>query len=225
MGAHVLRDERRIAGESARRRTYGRFRRGPRPGFRGHEGGFDIAERVKPLGIGWPNVISVVRALLVPVVVLLVLVQTQAASVAAAAVFLIAAATDGLDGYLARRHGMKTSTGAWLDPLSDKLLISAPIVTLAFLGDFPWWAAMVIIGREVAVSLLRVYLVSRRTSMPASRLGKMKTVSQIVAVLLYLLPIDGADGLRLAVLVVAVALTLVSGADYFISSRSRVKDA
>ena len=61
--------------------------------------------------------------------------------------------------------------------------------------------------------------------MPASRLGKMKTVSQIVAVLLYLLPIDGADGLRLAVLVIAVALTLVSGADYFISSRSRVKDA
>jgi CDP-diacylglycerol---glycerol-3-phosphate 3-phosphatidyltransferase len=181
---------------------------------------------VKPLGLGWPNVISVLRALLVPVLVLLILVDTRAASIAAAAVFAVGAASDGLDGYLSRRHSMKTSTGAWLDPLSDKLLISAPIVVLAVRGDFPIWAAVIIVGREVAVSLLRAYLGSQSTSMPASWLGKLKTVSQIAVVALYLLPLGTwAEGLRLAVLVAAVALTLISGLDYFVSSRSRVKGA
>jgi CDP-diacylglycerol---glycerol-3-phosphate 3-phosphatidyltransferase len=181
---------------------------------------------VKPLGLGWPNVISVLRALLVPIVVLLILADTRAASIAAALVFGLGAASDGLDGYLARRHSMTTSTGAWLDPLSDKLLVSAPIVVLAARGDFPVWAAAIIVGREVAVSVLRAYLGSQSTSMPASWLGKLKTVSQIAVVVLYLLPLGAwADGLRLGVLVASVALTLVSGVDYFVSTRSRVKDA
>ena len=178
---------------------------------------------MKPLGLGWPNVVSVGRALLVPVLVALVVIDTPRASVIAAAVFLLGAATDSLDGYLARRHSMKTATGAWLDPLSDKLLVSAPIVVLAVRGDFPAWAAVVIVGREVAVSVLRAYLGSQRTSMPASWLGKLKTVSQIAAVVLYLLPLgDGAQPLRTVVLLVAVVLTVVSGIDYFVSSRSRV---
>ena len=178
---------------------------------------------MKPLGLGWPNVISVLRALLVPVVVVLILVETRAASFAAAAVFLVGAASDGLDGYLARRHGMKTTTGAWLDPLSDKLLVSAPIVVLTAMGEFPPWAAVVIIGREIAVSLLRAHLGRQRTSLPASWLAKLKTVSQIAAVTLYLLPIASwAGGLRLGVLIVAVALTVTTGVDYFVSSRSRI---
>lgn len=181
---------------------------------------------MRPLGLGWPNVISALRALLVPVVVLLIVADTRSASVAAAVVFALGAASDLLDGYLARRHSMKTATGAWLDPLSDKLLVSVPIVVLAARGDFPAWAAAVIVGREVAVSLLRAYLGAQRTSMPASWIAKLKTVSQTAAVVLYLLPLGaGANGVRLAVLVVAVALTLVSGLDYFLSTRSRVKGA
>jgi CDP-diacylglycerol---glycerol-3-phosphate 3-phosphatidyltransferase len=209
----VLADEHRVAHATARA-IAGRDVAG---------GGIRIAERVKPLGLGWPNVVSVLRALLVPVLVVLVLVDTPRASVIAAAVFLVGAASDSLDGYLARRHSMKTATGAWLDPLSDKLLVSAPIVMLAARGDFPVWAAVVIVGREIAVAVLRAYLGSQRTSMPASWLGKLKTVSQIAAVFLYLLPLgDGADALRMVVLVVAVVLTVISGVDYFVSSRSRV---
>lgn len=178
---------------------------------------------MKPLGLGWPNVISATRALLVPAVVALIIVDTRPASIAAAAVFVVGAASDLLDGYLARRHAMKTATGAWLDPLSDKLLVAAPIVVLAARGDFPVWAAVIIVGREVAVSLLRAYLGSQRTSMPASWLAKLKTISQVAAVFLYLAPLGAAaEPLRLAVLIVAVALTIVSGVDYFASSRSRV---
>jgi CDP-diacylglycerol---glycerol-3-phosphate 3-phosphatidyltransferase len=217
VAGNVLADEHRVAhvvGSRAARAIAGRAVAG---------GELRIAERVKPLGLGWPNVVSVLRALLVPVLVVLVLVDTPRASVIAATVFLVGAASDSLDGYLARRHSMKTATGAWLDPLSDKLLVSAPIVVLAARGDFPAWAAVVIVGREIAVAVLRAYLGSQRTSMPASWLGKLKTVSQIAAVFLYLLPLgDGAGALRMVVLVGAVALTVISGIDYFVSSRSRV---
>ncbi len=140
----------------------------------------------------------------------------------AAGLFVAAAATDALDGYLARRHAMKTRTGAWLDPLSDKLLVGAPIVVLAGRGEFPWWAAVIIVGREIAVSVLRAYLGSRRASMPASLAGKVKTVLQMAAITLYLIP-GVADGPRLAVLVVAVAFTVWSGVEYFLKAGALVK--
>jgi CDP-diacylglycerol---glycerol-3-phosphate 3-phosphatidyltransferase len=185
-----------------------------------------IADRVRPLGLGWPNLVSVGRVALIPVLVALILVDTHAASAAAAAVFVLGAASDGLDGWLARRHRMTTATGAWLDPLSDKVFVAAPIVTLTLLGRFPAWAAVVILGREVAVSVLRWRLDVRAVSMPASRLAKWKTVSQLAAVLLYLLPLgDGADPWKLAAVVVAVALTVYSGAEYFLTSRHRVESA
>src|SRR3954451_9280928 len=140
------------------------------------------APRHDPFGFGWPNVISVVRIALIPAVVLLIVPDPAPSRRCPAAIFAAGAASDFLDGYLARRHSMKTATGAWLDPLSDKLLVSAPIVMLAARGDFPVWAAVVIVGREIAVAVLRAYLGSQRTSMPASWLGKLKTVSQIAAV-------------------------------------------
>ena len=157
-----------------------------------------------------------------PVVVWLILAEGDAAHYWAAGLFVVAAATDALDGYLARRHAMKTRTGAWLDPLSDKLLVGAPVVVLAAQGDFPWWAAAIIVGREVAVSLLRVYLGSRRASMPASLTGKVKTVLQMTAITLYLLP-GVPEGARLTVLVIAVAFTIWSGVEYFLKAGSLVK--
>lgn len=128
--------------------------------------------------------------------------------------FFVAAATDGLDGYLARRYDSTTRTGQWLDPFADKLLISAPVVTLTALGRFPVWAAVVIVGRELAVSVLRAWLGTRGRAMPASPWGKAKTAAQILAIFLYIVPLADAEGARLVALWLAVVLTVWSGLDY-----------
>jgi CDP-diacylglycerol--glycerol-3-phosphate 3-phosphatidyltransferase len=158
----------------------------------------------------------------VPVLVVLIVAQTKAASYAATAVFLVGGFSDGLDGYLARRYRMITRTGAWLDPLSDKLLVAAPVLTMMALGDFPVWGAVVIVAREAAVTGLRAFRGTRGTSMPASDIGKVKTAAQIVAITLYLLPLpSSANAARIAALSVAVAITLYSGVDYFVRASRR----
>jgi len=166
--------------------------------------------------VGWPNIITGVRIALVPVLVVLVVAQTAAASYAAAAVFVAGGLTDGLDGWVARRHRMTTRTGAWLDPLSDKFLVAAPVLTMTALGAFPIWAAVIIVAREAAVVVLRAFRGTRGTSMPASDIAKIKTGAQLVAITLYLLPLHGANAARLAALSVAVAITVYSGLDYFL---------
>ncbi len=146
---------------------------------------------------------------------MLIAARETALSYVAAAVFAVAAVTDGLDGYLARRYEAKTRTGQWLDPLADKVLVAAPVVTLAATGGFPGWAAAIIIVREVGVSLLRIYLGMRRVGMPATQLAKVKTTFQLVAITLYILPLpEAAAGLRFAVLMVALALTVYTGFQY-----------
>ena len=162
------------------------------------------------------------RIVLVPILVALVLIDTKAASYAAAAVFVAGGLSDGLDGYLARRHAMTTRTGVWLDPLSDKLLVSAAVISLVIVDRFPLWAATIIVAREIAVTVLRAVKGTQGTSMPASGLGKAKTASQLVAVTLYLLPLGSwADGLKLVLLIVAVVFTVASGIDYFVPLRRR----
>jgi CDP-diacylglycerol---glycerol-3-phosphate 3-phosphatidyltransferase len=160
-------------------------------------------------------VISLGRILLVPVIVWLLVVGTAGARWAAGLVFIAGAATDGIDGYLARRWDVSTRTGQWLDPLADKALVAAPVITLSAQGLFPVWAAVLILGREVAVVLLRVLLGTRGRSMPATLPAKVKTVVQIVAIAMYVLPLGTwADGLEFAVLVAAVVLTLFTGVQY-----------
>jgi CDP-diacylglycerol---glycerol-3-phosphate 3-phosphatidyltransferase len=160
-------------------------------------------------------VISLGRILLVPVIVWLLVVGTPGARWAAGLVFIAGAATDGIDGYLARRWDVSTRTGQWLDPLADKALVAAPVITLSVQGLFPVWAAVLILGREVAVVLLRVLLGTRGRSMPATLPAKVKTVVQIVAIAMYVLPLGTwADGLEFAVLVAAVVLTLFTGVQY-----------
>lgn len=164
------------------------------------------------------------RILLAPVLVVLVLSEGDAAASIAAAVFVFGAFTDGLDGYLARRYSGATTIGQWLDPLADKILVSAPVIALSVVGGFPVWAAVVIVGRELAVSLLRAYLGTRGVGMPASIWGKAKTAVQMVLVPLYLLPLgDGADAAKRVVLALAVALTLWSGLDYFMGAGRRAR--
>lgn len=178
---------------------------------------------MKPLGLGWPNIVSVARILLAPVLVILVLSGDRPAAYLAAAVFLAGAATDGLDGYLARRYASTTRLGQWLDPVADKLLVTAPVVTLTALGRFPTWAAVVIVAREFGVSVLRAWLGTRGRAMPASWLGKVKTAAQMVVVVLYLLPElpTAARSFRFWILVAAVAMTLWSGLDYVVRAARR----
>ncbi len=153
---------------------------------------------------------------------LLVLSRDETAGTLAAAVFVFGALTDGLDGYLARRYTGSTRIGVWLDPLADKILVSAPIIALSAIGSFPAWAAVVIVGRELAVSLLRAWLGGRGIGMPASPWGKAKTTVQMVLVPLYLLPLGAdADTAKRVVLGLAVALTLWSGLDFFLRARRR----
>jgi CDP-diacylglycerol---glycerol-3-phosphate 3-phosphatidyltransferase len=134
-------------------------------------------------------------------------------------VFVAGGLTDLLDGYLARRYGTTTLTGAWLDPLTDKLLIAATVIALTAIDRFPLWAAVVILVREVSVTVLRIYLGSRNTSMPASRIAKWKTASQVTAIGLYILPLSDAGLLKVTVLSIAVAITVYSGIDYFLKAR------
>jgi CDP-diacylglycerol---glycerol-3-phosphate 3-phosphatidyltransferase len=150
------------------------------------------------------------------VVVILVLSGERPAAYLAAALFVVAGVTDGLDGYLARRHASVTRLGQWLDPLADKALITAPVVALVIVGEFPLWAAAVIVVREFAVSVLRAWLGTRGRAMPASWWGKLKTAAQLLVVLLYLLPdlSEPARDVRFWFLLAAVALTVWSGLDY-----------
>ena len=180
---------------------------------------------MSPFGLGWPNLISLFRILLIPALVLLIVDGSRVASFAAAAVFVFGALTDGLDGYLARRYDSVTRTGQWLDPLSDKVFVSAPVIALTVLDRFPLWAAAIIVVREIAISLLRAYLGTRGRAMPASALGKAKTAGQLLAILLYLLPgvVDAIQPWGTVVVVVAVVLTVWSGLDYAVKSLRAVR--
>lgn len=161
-----------------------------------------------------PNALTFLRALLVPVILGLLVVGGTEPRWWAFGFFAFAAATDTVDGWVARRwHGV-TAWGQLADPVADKLLIIGSLASLAAVGDLPWWAVTVIVAREAAVTLLRVWLVRRLDLvMPASRWGKAKTVGQVVAVAAFLLPGVG-DGVRLVLLWVAIALTLWSGVEY-----------
>ena len=172
-----------------------------------------------------PNTLTVIRIFLVPLLVVVLLTKFEGRAVAgvhvefvAAAIFGLAALTDWLDGYLARRRQQITWVGEVLDPLADKLLISATLVSLVQIGLAPAWMVAVIIGREIAVTGLRSVALSRGLVVPASPLGKAKMVTQVVAVLLLLLgwerfPVLLALG-KLALWAV-MATALGSALDYF----------
>jgi CDP-diacylglycerol---glycerol-3-phosphate 3-phosphatidyltransferase len=158
---------------------------------------------------------------LAPALVILVLSGGTLAAYVAAVVFVVGAATDRLDGYLARRFASATRTGAWLDPLADKLFVLAPVVALTAEDRFPLWATLVFVVREAAVSILRAWQGTHGRSMPATSLGQWKTALQMLAILLYLLPLSTSlDPVKVGVLVAAVALTIWSGLDYLVRIRA-----
>jgi CDP-diacylglycerol--glycerol-3-phosphate 3-phosphatidyltransferase len=158
------------------------------------------------------NALTVVRLALVPVVVICLLAGGPVWRVAAFAAFVLASVTDLLDGRIARSRGLITDFGKIADPIADKALTGAALVTMSFLGWLPWWVTCVILAREIAVTLLRFWVL-RHGVIAASRGGKLKTLLQVVAISLYMLP-GPPEWLRTVVMAAAVAVTLVTGADY-----------
>jgi CDP-diacylglycerol---glycerol-3-phosphate 3-phosphatidyltransferase len=165
--------------------------------------------------VNLPNALTLSRLVIVPVfAVVLVTGESTASRVLALVLFVLACATDLVDGWLARRWGQVTAFGVMVDPVADKALIGTALVALSLLGRVPWWATAIILGRELAVTALRV-AVLRHGLLPAHRGGKLKCLTQNLAVVLFLLPLPaGADRLSLAVLAVAVACTVATGLDY-----------
>ncbi|QGT99645.1 CDP-diacylglycerol--glycerol-3-phosphate 3-phosphatidyltransferase [Candidatus Syntrophocurvum alkaliphilum] len=166
-----------------------------------------------------PNILTISRILLVPVFVLILLINVPYGDYLAAAVFIIAALTDSLDGYLARKWKQVTKLGIILDPLADKLLITAALISLVELGKIPGWIAIVIIGREFAVSGLRAVKAEDGIVIPASKLGKLKTITQVVAVLLIILQNIYYSFINIPLgdyaIYIAVVITIASGLEYF----------
>jgi CDP-diacylglycerol---glycerol-3-phosphate 3-phosphatidyltransferase len=177
------------------------------------------------LTLNVPNVLTVVRILLVPVLVVLLLQDTPGGSWVAAGVFALAAVTDTLDGYLARSRQSVTTFGKVMDPIADKLLVAAALITLVSLDRVEPWVAMVIIAREFAVSGLRVAAGMQGVVIPASRLGKAKTFTQVAAILALIAAHDAGDLWVQVLVYLAVATTLASGADYFLGFRRRIEEA
>lgn len=164
-----------------------------------------------------PNALTALRIFLVPWLVVLLLTRTEWGWFLGLVVFTIAVITDYLDGWLARRRNEQTRLGAILDPLADKLLLTAAFISLIELDKAPAWIVAVIIGREFAVTWLRTEALGRGIVMSASGVGKAKTVFQIVAiyVMLLALRIPWFQILVAPALFVALGLTLYSGIDYF----------
>ncbi len=173
-----------------------------------------------PLNI--PNALTMLRILAVPVVVVALLAEIPNGDLVAGIVFALAAFTDGLDGYIARRRDSVTTFGKLMDPLADKLLIVASLVSLVALDRLQAWIAMVIIARELAVTGLRAVAVEQGVVISASWLGKVKTALQVAAVIA-LIAVDPATIAVDLLVYAAVAATVISGADYFFGIRRRIE--
>jgi CDP-diacylglycerol--glycerol-3-phosphate 3-phosphatidyltransferase len=171
-----------------------------------------------------PNFLTVLRILLVPVLVVALLDKTPGGDVLAAVVFAVASLTDAIDGYLARSRGAITTFGKLMDPLADKLLIIAALVTLVSLERLQGWVAMVIIAREFAVTVMRIAAQQQGVIIAAGTFGKVKTILQ-VAMVFSLIATDGTPAWLDALVYVTVAVTVLSGLDYFFGLRRRLDEA
>lgn len=162
------------------------------------------------------NALTLARLLSVPFFAWLLVSSESDASLRtpAALLFLVAAATDLVDGELARRRNLVTSFGKIADPIADKALTGTALVGLSWLGAIPWWVTAVIVGREVAVTVLRFWVIEHGV-IPASRGGKLKTLLQVITITAYLLPLTGGWATaRGWLLGVTLVVTVATGIDY-----------
>lgn len=169
-----------------------------------------------------PNKLSITRMALIPVMVALMYPNNLICNLLAAAVFGAAAFTDYLDGHIARKESIVTDFGKFIDPVADKLLNLSAMIMLIHLGLMPAWMVIVILARELCVDGLRMVAVGNGKVIAAGKLGKIKTVSQIVLVLwlmLFRLPVSG-NVISLVLALWVVGITLWSGVEYFVKNGS-----
>jgi CDP-diacylglycerol---glycerol-3-phosphate 3-phosphatidyltransferase len=171
------------------------------------------------------NVLTVVRILLVPVFVVCLFAGGTAWRLVALAAFCVASLTDLLDGRLARSRGLVTDFGKIADPIADKALTGAALISLSVLGELSWWVTALILIREFGVTALR-FAVIRRGVIAASPGGKLKTLLQVIAICLYVLPasLSPPDVVKQVVMAAAVVVTLVTGADYVVRAVRLYRD-
>ena len=185
------------------------------------------------------NKLTMLRIILVPIFLIFIVVQgIPYGSIIATLIFIIASLTDQLDGYIARSRNEITNFGKFMDPLADKLLVTAALISLVEFNLIPGWATVVIIAREFAVSGLRTLAASEGKVIAASWWGKIKTVTQIIAILLLLFQVNIESTAYLSnmvnnneivktffayapkiALIIAVLMTIVSGIDYFVKNK------
>lgn len=169
------------------------------------------------------NKITVFRITMIPVFLIIVMMDFSDSQTIGAIVFAVAAGTDGIDGYLARSRNMVTNLGKFLDPLADKLLITTALIYLVEINLVPAWITIIIVAREFAVTGLRGIAVEKGIVIAASKWGKIKTVSQIIAVIILLLNEHFVAlttfPIGTVALYIALILTIISGVDYFVKAR------
>jgi CDP-diacylglycerol---glycerol-3-phosphate 3-phosphatidyltransferase len=171
-----------------------------------------------------PNVLTLLRILLVPVLVVALLDKTSDGDVLAAVVFAIASFTDAIDGYIARSRNAITTFGKLMDPVADKLLIIAALFSLVSLHRLAPWIAMVIVAREFAVTMTRMAAAPTGVVIASNWWGKTKTIVQ-VATIFFLIAIDGSPVWLDLLTYGMVAITVVSGVDYFFGLRRLLREA
>jgi CDP-diacylglycerol---glycerol-3-phosphate 3-phosphatidyltransferase len=175
------------------------------------------------------NMITIVRIIMVPFVLVILLTEMQNKEIIAFTIFVTAAITDSIDGYIARKFNQITSLGKFLDPLADKLLVSAALIALVYLQEVETWAAAIIILRELFISAFRFYFLINNASFSASVPAKIKTTVQIVAISIIILyrKMPFANyfyKLGTVVLYIAIFLTIYSGAEYVIRFSRSIKE-
>ena len=173
-----------------------------------------------------PNKLSLLRMGLIPVVVALLLPIDPVCTRIAAVVYGVAAFTDFLDGYIARKQHIVTDFGKFIDPVADKLLNLSALIMLSHQGLLPAWAVVVILARELLVDGLRMVAVGQGRVIAAGKLGKIKTVSQIALILWLMLSLQpAAQPVSLALIAWVIVITLWSGADYLWKNRDCIRNA
>ena len=166
-----------------------------------------------------PNGVTILRILAIPLILVLLFYMGRGYQLLTALLFLGAAITDTLDGYLARRRGMVTTLGIFLDPLADKLLIVTALIALIPAREIPVWMVIIIVGREIAITGLRGIAVSQDIILSASTLGKYKTVFEVISI--FFLILNGSyfsinfRTIGVVFLWVALGVAVISGIDYF----------
>src|SRR4051794_17850107 len=172
-----------------------------------------------------PNVLTLLRILLVPVLVVALLNESANGDLLAAIVFALASATDAMDGYLARSRNAITTFGKLMDPIADKLLIIAALVALVSLHRLEPWVVMVIITREFAVTVTRMQATQQGVVIAANWWGKAKTIVQVAAIFFLIAAGEPSPSWVDGLVYGAVAITIVSGVDYFFGLRRVLRGA